>query len=102
MKPLKRCVDFNFRNGRTLDIDDLLDTLEGKYKGALDATISSFDEYEDVSGETFNDELVIKAEINLLEKLGYIDAEESNNMVKLASDIRMQKLEELNKKEGEN
>ena len=102
MKPMTKCLDFNLRTGRTVNINDTLDMIEGAYKGALDATISCLDTYDDVSMETFNDELIIKAELNLLEKLGYIDVEELQNMVTLASDIRKQKLEELNKKEGEN
>ena len=102
MKPMTKCLDYNFRSGRTININEVLDTIECKYKGALSATISSFDEYEDVSTETYNDELVIKSEINMLSKLGYIDSEEAQDMANLASDIRKQMLENLNKKEGEN
>ena len=102
MKPMTKCLDFNLRTGRTININEIVDTIESEFKCALDATIDCNDSYDEVSNESYNDLLILKAKLIILNRCGYIDTEELNNMANLASDIRTDKLEKLNKKEGEN
>ena len=102
MKTMSKCLDYNLRSGKLVNLNEMLDNWTGMYQAALEASIDAFDTYDEVSAETYNDQLKIVSNINVLEFLGYIDKEEAEEMRKLAVDTRMSMLEKLNKKEGEN
>ena len=102
MKTMSKCLDYNLRSGKVVDIVEMLDNWTGMYQASLEASIDVYDKYDEAPNETFNDEVKIVSNINVLEVLGYIDKEEASEMRQLASDIRAQMLEKLNKKEGEN
>lgn len=102
MKTMAKCLDYNLRSGKIVNLNEMLDNWTGMYQSALEASIDAFETYDEVSAETYNDQLKIVSNINVLEFLGYIDKEEAEEMRKLAVDTRMSMLEKLNKKEGEN
>lgn len=102
MKTMAKCLDYNLRSGKLVNLNEMLDNWTGMYQAALEASIDAFDTYDEVSAETYNDQLKIVSNINVIEFLGYIDKEEAEEMRKLAVDTRMSMLEKLNKKEGEN
>lgn len=102
MKTMAKCLDYNLRNGKVVNMAEMLDNWTGMYQAALEASIDAFDTYDEVSAETYNDQLKIVSNINVIEFLGYIDKEEAEEMRQLAVDTRMSMLEKLNKKEGEN
>ena len=102
MKTMSKCLDYNLRSGKVVNMAEMLDNWTGMYQASLEASIDAYDTYDEVSNETFNDEVKIVSNINVLEVLGYIDKEEASEMRQLASDTRTQMLEKLNKKEGEN
>lgn len=101
MKTMAKCLDYNLRSGKVVNLNEMLDNWTGMYQAALEASIDAFDTYDEVSAETYNDQLKIVSNINVLEFLGYIDKEEAEEMRKLAVDTRMSMLEKLNKG-GEN
>lgn len=103
MKTIDKCLDYNLRSGKVVNVAQMLEDWTGMYIASLEAGIDAFDTYDEISNETLNDLQKINSNLNVLEVLGYIDREEAENMRQLASDIRMQMLEKLNnKKEGEN
>ena len=95
MKTMSKCLDYNLRDGKVVNIVEMLDNWTGMYQAALEASIDAYDTYDEVANETFNDEVKIVSNINVLEVLGYIDNEEATEMRKLASDTRMQMLDKI-------
>lgn len=97
---INKRLNYNFRAGYRLNMNDVLQDLEDKYRSSLKATVDSFEFYDDVSNETFNDAAIMKGQIGLLVTTGYLDEEEAKAMIQVVDDIRMNILKEL-KKEGE-
>lgn len=97
---INKRLNYNFRAGYRLNMSDILQDLEDKYRSSLKATVDSFEFYDDVSNETFNDAAIMKGQIGLLVTTGYIDEEEAKAMIQVVDEIRMNILKEL-KKEGE-
>ena len=97
MANLKKALGFNIRTGRAVNIVDLLDEIEDKLRCNIKGDIEAFTTLDEVSAETYNDEVDARVAIGMLEKLGYIDEEESQAMMKKAAEIRIAALEELEK-----
>ena len=94
-------LNVNFRAGYRLNILDILQNLEDKYRSNLKATVDCFDGYEEISNETLNDNQIFIAELHVLYTCGYINEDELESMVSIADDIRMNILKNL-EKEGAN
>ena len=97
MANLKKALGFNIRTGRAVNIIDVLDEIEDKLRCNIKGDIEAFTTLDEVSAETYNDEVDARVAIGMLEKLGYIDEEESQAMMKKAAEIRIAALEELEK-----
>ena len=95
MKTMSKCLDYNLRSGKVVNIVEMLDNWTDMYQASLEASIDAYDTYDEVSNETYDDEVKIVSNINVLEVLGYIDKEEASEMRQLASDIRMQMLDKI-------
>lgn len=87
------------RKGIKLNMEEFLGQLDDLYLADMDASISSYVTYEEVSTETYNDYDVVCAKLELLCFLGYLDAEELDAMRKTAAEMRLKKLEELEHEE---
>ena len=98
---MKDCLEFNIRAGKHVNIAELIDEVEGTFKFSLEATISAYKTYDRVSEESYNDLVVTFAKLELLQELGYIEKEEYEAMIEKASQIRMDKLKELEGKKDE-
>ena len=83
------------RQGVKLNVSAYLGTLDTLYLADLEATISSFDDYEAISAETYNDYKVVCAKLEVLEKCEYLTIEEADEMRKAAAEMRLKKLEGL-------
>lgn len=94
-------LNVNFRTGYRLNILDVLQNLEDKYRSSLEVTCDIYKTYDEVSNETLNDKLIFIAELHVLLTCGYINEDEFEAMVPIADDIRMNILEKL-EKEGAN
>ena len=95
-------LNVNFRTGYRLNILDILQDLEDKYRSNLKATVDCFDGYDEVSNETLNDNQIFIAELHVLLTCGYINEDEFESMVPIADDIRMNILKNLEKEGVEN
>lgn len=95
-------LNVNFRAGYRLNILDVLQDLEDKYRSNLKATIDWYDNYDEISNETFNDNQIFIAELHVLYTCGYINEDEFESMVPIADDIRMNILKNLEKEGATN
>ena len=98
---INKRLNYNFRAGYRLNMSDVLQDLEDKYRTSLKATVDSFESYDELSNETFNDAAIMKGQIGLLVITGYIDEEEANAMIQVVDEIRLNILNNL-EKEGAN
>lgn len=97
MANLKKALDFNFRNGKVIDIVDMLDDIESMYRSSLKESIEVYTTQDEVTDETYNDELQCKMAVSMLHRLGYIDDEEHNKMIEKIKEIRLNALCEMEK-----
>ena len=92
---MKDCLEFNIRAGKHVNIAELIDDVEMVYNASLGATFKTYETYDAVSEESYNDLMVVFTKLELLESLGYIEKEEYEAMIEKAGQIRMDKLKEL-------
>ena len=95
-------LNVNYRAGGRVNIIDLLQELEDKYRANLSATVEAYDTYDDISEETDNDKNIFIAELGVLHATGYINEDEFEAMVQIVGDIRLNILENLEKEGVEN
>ena len=88
------------RKGGKVSMDDLLGELDRAYLADMDATISSYRTYEEVSAETYNDYKNVCGKLEIITFLGYLDAEELIAMRQTAAEMRLKKLEGLEHEEN--
>ena len=88
------------RSGGAVNMDELLGELDSLYLADMDATISSYDTYEAISAETYNDYKVVCAKLEMLKKLRYLAEDETDEMMKAAAEMRLKKLEGLEHEEN--
>ena len=93
---MKNCLDHNLRGGKVIEITSILDDIENEYKACIKESIDVFTTYDEVSAETYSDELICKAKIEMLYNLGYIEKEEADAICKMVSRFRLDSLDKLN------
>ena len=87
------------RKGDKVNMEELLGTLDSHYLADMDATISSYDNYEEISSETYNDYKIVSGKLEMLAILGYLDEDEMDAMRQTAAEMRLKKLEALEHEE---
>lgn len=87
------------RKGDKVNMEELLGELDSLYLADLNATIVSFNTYDEVSAETYRDYKVTCAQLELLSKLGYLEDDELDAMRQTAAEMRLKKLEALEHEE---
>lgn len=90
----------DLRTGKTINIEEFLDEMYNEYKIDLCASIESFDGYDEVSVETYNDYKTVCIKLEMLEILRYLDKEELDAMRQTAAEMRLKKLEGLEHEEN--
>ena len=88
------------RKGEKVNMEELLGTLDDLFIADLEASISSYALYEEISNETYNDYKIVCAKLEMLYSLGYLDEDETDAMRKTAAEMRLKKLEELEHEEN--
>lgn len=83
------------RTGKTIDMLTEIENLQEAYYKDLQASVDSFDTYEEVSEETRNDLIKVRTVLATFELLGYIDNVEFEAMFQAAAEQRIKILEEL-------
>ena len=77
-----------------------MEELENEYAKELDATILTYHDPELRAQEAYNDNLILNGKLAMLEKTGFINEDELAELLEKASEIRINKLDFL-EKEGE-
>ena len=88
------------RKGDTVNMDRLLEEFDSLYLAELEGSITCYDTYDKVSDETYNDYKIVCVKLELLNKLGYITENETDEMMKTAAEMRLKKLEGLEHEEN--
>ena len=88
------------RKGDKVNMEELLGELDSLYLADMDATISSYGTYDEVSAETYNDYKVVCAKLEMLKKLRYLVEDETDEMMKTVAEMRLKKLEGLKYEDG--
>lgn len=88
------------RKGDKVNMEELLGSLDDIFIADMDGTISSYDTYEEISTETYNDYKLTCARLDILHQLGYLDEEETDAMRQTAAEMRLKKLEGLEHEEN--
>ena len=89
------------RAGGMVNMDELLGELDSLYLADMDATISSYNTYDEINAETYNDYKVVCAKLEMLKKLRYLAEDETDEMMMTAAKMRLEKLEGLEYEESE-
>ena len=88
------------RKGIKVNMETFLGNLDSLYLADMDATITSYDTYDEISSETYNDYEVVSGKLELLHLLGYLDTDELDAMRQTAAEMRLKKLEGLEHEEN--
>jgi hypothetical protein len=89
------------RSGKQLDMYREIEDLQAKYYEDMQSSVSSFEFYDEVVTETYNDYMIVKNTLNLFAKLGYLYKDEAEDMIQSAWEQRLSVLEGLtNEKSG--
>ena len=76
------------RSGKTIDMLAEIENLQEAYYHDLQASVDSFDTYDEVSNETWHDLKKLQITLSTFELLGYIDKNEYEAMHEAACDQR--------------
>ena len=87
------------RTGKQMDMFAEIELLQAKYTEDLQASVDSFDNYFDISNETYNDFKSVEQTLNLFAMLGYLYRDEAEDMIQVAKEQRITVLDAL---EGKN
>lgn len=87
--------DVVLRTGKTIDMLAEIENLQEVFYHDMQASVSSFDTYEEVIEETRNDLLRVKTVLATFEMLGYIDNAECHAMLQAVNEQRKSVLEGL-------
>lgn len=88
LKTMDKKFETVLRSGKTIDMLAEIEILQEAYYRDLQASIDSFDTYTEVSEETRNDLIKVRAVLSTFELLGYIDNSECEAMFQAASEQR--------------
>lgn len=96
---MRNNLEYNFRTPGKVEMIALMDKLERAYKINLESSVSSYDTYERVSEETYNDFRCILSELEILAELTIITPTELKALTEEANAMRLNILEGLNKED---
>lgn len=91
------CLEYNFRKIEKIEMNNLLDSIEDDYLTNMQASYASFDTYDQVSDETFNDYRVAVGKIEILQEIGLITPTECKDLCEEANAMRLKFLNENTK-----
>lgn len=94
---MKANLEYNFRRVEKVEMINLLDSIEDDYLTNMKASFDSFDTYDQVSDETFNDYRVAVGKIEILNEIGLITPKECADLLEEANVIRLKFLNENTK-----
>lgn len=86
---MKANLEYNFRRVEKVEMTNLLDSIEHEFKMNMESTWNSFETYDEVSTETYNDYRVALAKVEILEEIGLITPTECRYLIEEANAIRL-------------
>ena len=102
MVNFKNSLNLNWRVGFRVDMYSILEEMQKKFERDLEVSAKTFNSYDEVSDETYNDFLTLKARLETLMIVGYLDEDEVKAITEYAESLRYDLLYRLeNEKEGE-
>ncbi|MBO7731215.1 MAG: hypothetical protein J6S67_01630 [Methanobrevibacter sp.] len=102
MVNFKNSLNLNWRVGFRVDIYSILEEMQRKYERDLKISSECFLTYDEVSNETLSDLDKVKARLETLMIVGYLDEDEVKVITEYAESLRYDLLYRLeNEKEGE-
>ncbi|MBO7695369.1 MAG: hypothetical protein J6T10_22320 [Methanobrevibacter sp.] len=96
---MRNNLEYNFRTPGKVEMIALMEDIEHEYKVNLESSVSSYDTYERVSDETYNDFRCVLAKLEILLALAIITPAESKALIEEANAMRLNILEGLNKED---
>lgn len=96
---MRNNLEYNFRTPGKVEMIALMEDIEHEYKVNLESSVSSYDTYERVSDETYNDFRCVLAKLEILLALAIITSAESKALIEEANAMRLNILEGLNKED---
>lgn len=96
---MRNNLEYNFRTPGKVEMINLMEDIEHEYKVNLESSVSSYDTYERVSDETYNDFRCVIAKLEILLALAIITPAESKALIEEANAMRLNILEGLNKED---
>lgn len=94
---MRHYFEYNFRRVEKIEMTNLLDSIEDDFSTNMKASFDSFDTYDKVSDETFNDYRVAVGKIEILQEIGLITPAESKVLCEEANAMRLRFLNENTK-----
>lgn len=102
MVNFKNSLNLNWRVGFRVDMYSILEEMQKKYERDLNISSECFVTYDEVSNETLSDLDKVKARLETLMIVGYLDEDEVKAITEYAESLRYDLLYRLeNEKEGE-
>ena len=96
---MKANLEYNFRRVEKVEMINLLDSIEDDFMTNMKASYDSFDTYDEVSSETFNDYRVAVGKIEILHEIGLITPTERQDLCEEANAMRLKFLNKYTNKE---
>lgn len=96
---MKANLEYNFRRVEKIEMINLLDSIENTFKTHLKASADAYDDYHNISEETFNDYRVIVGKFEILRDIGLISYAECKDLMEEANAIRLKFLNDYTNKE---
>lgn len=92
-------LEYNFRKVEKVEMINLLDSMEDDYMTNLKASADAYEDYHNVSEETYNDYRVAIGKIEILHEIGLITPAECKDLCEEANAMRLKFLNKYTNKE---
>lgn len=94
-------LEYNFRRVEKVEMTNLLDSIDHQLEMNMESTWNSYNTYDEVSNETYNDYRVALAKIEILEEIGLITPTECKDIMEEANAMRLKFLNNHTSKKEE-
>lgn len=92
-------LEYNFRKVEKIEMNNLLDSIENDFRLNMKSSWDSFENYDEVSSETYNDYRVAIGKIEILHEIGLITPAEFKDLCEEANAMRLKFLNNHTTKE---
>lgn len=90
-------LEYNFRKVEKIEMNNLLDSIENDFRLNMKSSWDSFQTYDEVSSETYDDYRVVLGKIEILYEIGLITSTECKDLSEEANAMRLKFLNDNTK-----